>query len=85
MSQANGYFTAINVFFAPFSGRGVVVKYSANKYPLTGRKLKKLITDVHKKHPTATRLWVHVHTPYGAEDWAFRGGDVCRQSVDITL
>lgn len=41
MSQADEYYTTITIFFAPFSG-GSVWKFSNNRYPLTGRKVKKL-------------------------------------------
>lgn len=84
MSQANGYYTKITIFFAPFSG-GSVWKFSNNRYPLTGRKVKKLLKDIRTKYPGAERVWVHVFTPYGVEAWAFRGGEICRQSLDINL
>lgn len=84
MSQSNGYYTKITIFFAPFSG-GSVWKFSNNRYPLTGRKVKKLLKDIRTKYPDAERVWVHVFTPYGVEDWAFRGQQLCRQSLDINL
>lgn len=85
MSQANGYYTMITIFFAPFGDKRSVRRFWNNRYPLTGRKVKKLLKDIRTKYPGAERVWVHVFTPYGVEDWAFRGGEICRQSLDINL
>jgi hypothetical protein len=85
MSEANGYYTMITIFFAPFGGKGSVRKFWNNRYPLTGRKVKKLLKDIRTKYPGAERVWVHVFTPYGVEDWAFRGQQLCRQSLDLNL
>lgn len=84
MSKADEYYTTITIFFAPFS-RKLVFKRSNNRYPLTGRKVKKLLKAIRTKYPNAERVWVNVFTPYGVEDWAFRGGEICSQSLDINL
>ena len=85
MSQADEYYTTITIFFAPFSGKGSVRRFWNNRYPLTGRKLKKLLKEIRTKYPDAERVWVNVLTPYGVEDWAFRGQQLCRRSLDINL
>lgn len=84
MSIANNQFTTITIFFKPYSRRAVH-KTMNNRYPLSGRKLKKLIAKVKTTYPDAQTPWVNVHRPNGAYEWAFKGKSICRQSVEINI
>lgn len=84
MSIASNQFTTITIFFEPYT-RSAVHKTTNNRYPLSGRKLKKLIAKVKAKYPDAQNLWLNVHRPNGAYEWAFKGKNICRQSLEIKL
>ena len=83
MKEYKGH-TSIHLFFEPFTGK-MVYKSFNNRYPLSGRKIKKLTEKLKLKYPDAKRVWINVHYPKGAYNWAFSGMPVTKQSVEITL
>lgn len=46
----------ITIFFAPFGDKRSVRRFWNNRYPLTGRKLKRLLKEIRTKYPDAERV-----------------------------
>ena len=76
--------TSIHVFFEPFTKK-MIYKSINNRFPLSGRKIKKLTEKLKAEYPDVKRVWINVHYPNGAHNWAFRGMPATKQSVEITL
>ena len=83
MKEYKGH-TSIHNFFEPFTKRMVYKKLN-NRYPLSGRKIKKLTEKTKNQYIDAVWVEIHVHHPKGAYSWAFLNKPVTKQSVEITL
>ena len=83
MKEYKGH-TSIHFFYTPFTKR-MVYKSLNNRFPLSGRKVKKLVEKIKNKYPDAVRVEIHVHHPIGAYNWAFLDKPVTKQSVYIIL